>query len=204
VTLTAMLLVGGESRRMGRDKATLAVDGRPLWERQLALLKELQPHTVLLSARERPAWCPGDLDVVLDAAPSRGPLSGVVAALARLHTTHLLALAVDLPSITSALLRQLWLSAQPGWGVAPLGDHGFEATCAVYPAEAAPIATATLASPDPSLQKLLRELSRQQRVMPLPLHPSEKSLFRNLNTPADLELRSAECGLPTAKEARKN
>ena len=42
-TLTAVLLAGGESRRMGADKATLICDGEPLWARQLATLKKLSP-----------------------------------------------------------------------------------------------------------------------------------------------------------------
>lgn len=99
-TLTAVLLAGGESQRMGRDKATLILDGEPLWSRQLRILRELQPEKMLISARARPAWCPPEIETVLDAPPSRGPLSGLAAALKRIETTHLLALAIDVPQMT--------------------------------------------------------------------------------------------------------
>jgi molybdenum cofactor guanylyltransferase len=96
-TLTAVLFTGGESRRMGADKATLVLDGEPLWSRQLRTLRELQPERILISARTKPAWCPPEIEVVLDKPPSRGPLTGLAAALKRIHTTHLFALAIDLP-----------------------------------------------------------------------------------------------------------
>ena len=38
MTLAAVLLAGGESRRMGCDKAALLLNGIPLWQRQIALL----------------------------------------------------------------------------------------------------------------------------------------------------------------------
>jgi len=97
MTLTAVLFVGGRSRRMGADKATLEIAGEPLWRKQIKLLRELQPQSLCISARERPAWCPLEIEAVLDDPPSRGPLSGLAAALRRLRTSHLLALAIDLP-----------------------------------------------------------------------------------------------------------
>src|SRR5437867_2135004 len=96
-TLTAVLFAGGESRRMGADKAMLEIGGEPLWARQLRRLRELQPERILISARSKPAWCPAEIETVLDEPPSRGPLSGLAAALKIIQTTHLLALAIDLP-----------------------------------------------------------------------------------------------------------
>jgi molybdopterin-guanine dinucleotide biosynthesis protein A len=89
-----MLLTGGESRRLGTDKATLTLADEPLWRRQIRLLSGLEPQAVWISARTRPAWCPPAVEVILDEPPSRGPLSGVAAALSRLQTPQLLALAV--------------------------------------------------------------------------------------------------------------
>src|ERR1700726_2364005 len=97
ITLTAVLLAGGESRRMGRDKATIEFDGQPLWKRQLEILRLLRPERMFVSARRTPAWRPEDVGLLLDDAPSRGPLSGLTKALAAMRTTHLLALAIDMP-----------------------------------------------------------------------------------------------------------
>ena len=118
--LTAVLFVGGESRRMGADKATLIFEGEPLWSRQLGTLRELSPEKILISARTKPSWCPPEIETVLDEPPSRGPLSGLAGALKKITTTHLLVLAVDMPWMTSAHLRWLQSRSVHGVGVMPV------------------------------------------------------------------------------------
>ena len=57
MTLSAVLLAGGESRRMGRDKATIVFRGQPLWQRQIALLRDLQPEKIFVSVRKNLPGC---------------------------------------------------------------------------------------------------------------------------------------------------
>jgi molybdenum cofactor guanylyltransferase len=186
MTLTAVLFGGGLSRRMGTDKATLAIAGEPLWTRQLRVLRELQPDTLWVSARNRPAWCPVEIEVVLDAEPSRGPLSGLAAALRKMKTSHLLALAVDLPRITGEPLRKLRSLAQPGCGVVPERDEFLEPLCAIYPSEAAATAESALTGEDVSLRQFSRTLLRDGRLRTYTLTEEEKLLFHNVNFPSDL------------------
>lgn len=186
MTFTALLLTGGESRRMRRDKATLVIGGEPLWLRQLGLLRELRSEMLRLSARVSPAWCPPDVETVLDTPPSRGPLSGVAAALQGLQTSHLLVLAIDLPHMTAGHLRKLRAAAQPGCGVIPVRDGRFEPLCAIYPVEAAPAAEAVLKGDDVSLQTFAKALLHQSLIQPHTLSPEEELLYLNTNTPDDL------------------
>src|SRR5207253_814771 len=92
--ITAVLLAGGESRRMGRDKATVLFRGKPLWEIQFDLLRKLGPPEIFVSARTDPLWRPADVHFIADEPPSRGPLSGLVASMAKMRSAHLLTLAV--------------------------------------------------------------------------------------------------------------
>jgi len=48
MNISAVLLAGGESRRMGRDKTTLQSRGKPLWQVQLELLQELEPTEIFV------------------------------------------------------------------------------------------------------------------------------------------------------------
>lgn len=181
-TLTTMLCVGGESRRMGIDKATLVLNGEPVWTRQLQILQALHPEKILISARSKPSWCPDDIEMVLDEPPSCGPLSGLTAGLNIIQTTHLLALAIDLPQMTAAHLKKLWSLAQPGMGVVPENGRFFEPLCAIYPVEGLSAAEELLVGEDFSLQKLVRILAGHRRVLIHHVDPSEASNYQNFNT----------------------
>jgi molybdopterin-guanine dinucleotide biosynthesis protein A len=186
MTLTAMLVAGGRSRRMGRDKATMIFEGEPLWQRQLRLLREISPATLWVSAGAPLSWHPPEVEIVLDESPSRGPLSGLVAGLRPLQTSHLLVLAVDLPRVSAEHLRGLWALAGPGTGVIPLNENYFEPLCAVYPAEALAVAETALQGSDVSLQHFAKTLLNESRVRAYVLTEDERSLYLNLNTPGDL------------------
>ena len=186
VTLTTALFVGGESRRMGRDKAEVTFSGTPLWSHQLKTLCALKPERILISARIRPAWCAPEIEAVLDQPPSFGPLSGLVAVLKQMQTTHLLVLAIDLPRMTVTHLWTLWRMAKPGTGVIPQNGDFFEPLCAIYPSEAAGIAQRNLSNREFSLQTLAQNLSRQNRAHAYRLTDTEQPFYRNVNTPQDL------------------
>ena len=133
--ITAVLLVGGESRRMGCDKATLLFRGRPLWQIQLELLRKLKPAEIFVSARTDPGWRPSDVGFVADDPPSRGALSGLAASITKMRTEHLLALAIDIPLMTEDFLRSLCKQIRPGCGVVPKIDNRAEPLVAIYPRE---------------------------------------------------------------------
>ncbi len=192
MTLTVALFSGGFSRRMGRDKAQLAIEGEPLWSRQIRILRALRPQALFVSARARPIWCPPGALFVPDLPPARGPLSGLTAALALLRTTHLLALAIDLPAMTSGHLQLLQSLAFPGCGVIPSGGAGLEPLCALYPAAALQPARAALVRGDAALQTLARELLLAGRLRTYRPAVDERALYRNLNRPADLEALASD------------
>lgn len=184
-TLTAVLFVGGESRRMGRDKATLSLNDEPLWSRQLRILRDLSPARILVSTRNKPAWLPKDIEVVMDEPPSRGPLSGLTAALKTIETTHLLALAVDMPRITSQNLKKLWSLARPGLGVVPVNRSIFEALCAVYPLESKSTAEETLSGDDVSLRGFINTLAARGQIHFYNVPEADQNAYRNFNNPEE-------------------
>lgn len=190
-TLTAILFAGGESRRMGVDKATLVINGEPLWSRQLRLLRELGTKRVMISARSRPIWCPPEIEVVLDASPLRGPLSGLAAVLAAITTTHALVLAMDLPLMEVNFLNGLWAGCAAGRGVVPTCDGFLEPLCAIYPASAADVVSAALAGEDFSVHGIVDGLRSRQLLQVIPVASDERPLFLNLNTPAELSVLQA-------------
>ena len=188
MTISAVLLAGGESRRMGKDKAVIAFRGRPLWEIQLELLRQLEPDELFVSAKADPAWRPADAQFVADQPPSRGPMSGIAAALTQTKSDHLLALAIDTPFMTLEYLRQLLDNLQVDYGIVPMIDNCAEPLVAVYPRNAAVDFGHALSGKNFSLQPLVARLIAADKLRPIPVSDEKRSLFRNLNEPDDLRL----------------
>lgn len=110
---SAVVLAGGQSRRMGVDKALLCLPGGgpTLVERVVAAARAAGAADVIVVAGDAGRLPPMDARTVPDAVAGTGPLAGLAAGLetARYDTT--LALACDLPYLSVPLLR--WMTAQP-------------------------------------------------------------------------------------------
>ena len=131
--VTGLLVCGGASRRMGRDKALLPIAGRALIERPLAALKQLAPRVVLATGAQ-PRYPELGLECVLDGVPDAGPLAGLCAGLEASRTTWLAVLSWDLPLARAAVLagRQRRAMAA-GWDAALLEvSRGTQPLYAVY------------------------------------------------------------------------
>lgn len=102
--VSAAVLAGGYSSRMGRDKALLECDGHTLLDIHVSRLKAIGVGEILLSGT--PHQIPGARNVA-DLYPHRGPLSGVHACMRCAAFPALLVVSVDVPLIPADTLRQL-------------------------------------------------------------------------------------------------
>ena len=187
MTLTAVLLAGGESRRMGKDKAEIRFRGQPLWQRQIECLEDLRPEKIFVSGRKELSWLPLGTELLLDEPPSRGPLSGLTKALEQMQTTHLVALAVDMPFMTSEQMQVLWSLATVGCGVLPMIGDQAEPLAAIYPREVSTDCSIALEGNDFSLQRLCRSLVQAEKLRVFQVSPSEIELYRSVNELGDLQ-----------------
>ena len=172
---------------MGADKATIDWRGRPLWEWQLEKLRELAPAKIFLSARSDPTWRPMDVEFVPDAAPSRGPLSGLAAALARTKSEHTLVLAIDLPAMTVGHLQYLCGLIARDVGVIPVIEGRAEPLAAIYPRSARAACANALAGTDASLQPLIRKLVDFKKMRAVEIASADRGFYQNVNEPGDLD-----------------
>lgn len=186
LSLSGAVLAGGESRRMGQDKAMLGLNGEPLWLRQRRVLLELgaQPVTVVRKRAQPPLG--GNVQLLYDTIDGAGPLAGLHAALSACQTDLLAVLAVDMPQIDAAWFG--WLSGfcQPGIGAIVRIPAGFEPLAAIYPREALATVTSHLGSDDRSLQHLVIALVQSRRLIDVPLPESDQRCLLNWNTPEDV------------------
>lgn len=110
-SVTGAVLCGGASKRMGRDKALLVLDGRTLIERCLEALNGVAASS-LVACGPQPRYARLGLPLALDGVPDGGPLAGLCAALERTRTPWLCVLACDMPRASADGMRTLLARAR--------------------------------------------------------------------------------------------
>jgi molybdopterin-guanine dinucleotide biosynthesis protein A len=183
---SGVLLAGGKSSRMGCDKAFIEIEGVPLWQRQLQIIEQLSPRKIFIAAPMRSEWNGVRCTVNPDAQENSGPLGGLLAALRKSATPLLLALAIDLPRMTTDYLRGLLKLCEDGKGVVPISDRRFEPLAAFYPASSLRIAEQLLSSGCYALQDFAKQCLSEGLIVEAPVSSAEIALFLNVNTPTDL------------------
>jgi molybdenum cofactor guanylyltransferase len=130
--VAAFLLAGGASRRMGRDKALLELNGVPMVVRMARLAEPHVASVTVVGPPERYASL--GLGVVPDRWPGVGPLGGIATALTGSSVDWNLILSCDLPYLTSEWLE--WLIARAieskAQAVVPESQRGREPLAAMY------------------------------------------------------------------------
>jgi molybdopterin-guanine dinucleotide biosynthesis protein A len=184
--LTAFILAGGKSTRMGSDKAFVVLDGRTLLARMLTLARDLTPDVRIVGD---PAKFAKFAPVVEDVFPNCGPLGGIHAALLCSPTDLNLILAVDVPFISLALLQYLFTRARnsPAIVTVPRPCEGWQPLCAVYRRDFADAAEEALRAGRYKIDALF-DPARTQEITAEELETAGFSprIFRNLNTPEEL------------------
>ncbi len=193
--VTAFVLAGGMSTRMGTDKALLMFEGRTLLDRALETARKVSPDV----------WIAGDpakygsfARCIPDVYPQCGPLGGIHAALTSSQTELNLMFAVDLPFVTTELLQFLIDRARdsaPANVTVPRADHGLQPLCAIYRREFVVSAEEALKEKRYKIDMLFDPASTQvieeDAFRAAGFSPQ---MFRNLNSPADLAEANEKAG----------
>jgi molybdopterin-guanine dinucleotide biosynthesis protein A len=188
VSVGAVLLTGGTSRRLGTDKATLVIDGTTLARRTAATLHALG----LVAVEVGPGHT--DLPAVREDPPGGGPLAGLVAGHDALRDAldgppdAVLLVACDLPNVAPALAALL--AAPPADLVVPVdaGGRG-QYVCARYGADLLARAADLVAAGERSLRALAATVP-PDRVIELGDVPPDA--LADIDTPADARRWGAE------------
>ena len=205
--MNAWVLAGGQSTRMGRDKALLELNGRFLVEEALDRLRGLGFAPRLCGSRADLARF---AEAVPDNFPGCGPLGGIEAALAASDSELNLFVPVDLPGIPQSFLRWLAARAETSQAVATLPrlvDRP-QPLCAVYSRRLLAGLRASLAA---GRYKVMTALTESAAALGEAIDAFDvesvaavageawpatpfRSWFRNLNTPADYAALVAATG----------
>jgi len=128
--VSCVILAGGESKRMGSDKARVKLAGLTLIERVLATVNPLFDD-VMISGRDNAVEI-GGTRFVKDRHTGRGPIIGLCAALQEARHPYLFVIACDMPFVTPQLIESLALNPDGYDVVVPMRDGRPEPLCALY------------------------------------------------------------------------
>ena len=187
---SAVILAGGKSTRMGRDKAWLPLDGQPLLAQQIAVVRKLKPVELFISGRADIDYSSLGCPVLTDEFADAGPLAGIAAGLKAASAPLVLVLAVDMPDMTSGALRRLLERCTPGVGIVPRVNHRVEPLAAYYPKAAAPLAVDLLKRQLRAVRTFAEQCKQAGLVAVHDVAEADWNCFANWNSPADLPLPS--------------
>jgi molybdenum cofactor guanylyltransferase len=129
--VTGVILAGGQSRRMGRDKAFLPFGKGLLIERVIEVVQQVIDDVILITNTPEQYQHFG-LPMFSDVIPQAGSLGGIYTGLVSAKTPHSLCLACDMPFVKPEFLRLLCDTAAEADVVIPRNAEDFQPLCAVY------------------------------------------------------------------------
>lgn len=176
VPATAIILAGGQSRRMKKEKSLLPVNGRTLIETVIA---QIRPHfdKIIISAAARDKFTFLDLPLIVDEMPGQGPLMAIMSALrASIHAVNFV-LACDIPFIHIPFVKGIIALAWDHDIVVPRYHDGkFEPLFAAYNRHIIPVIEKQISRGDRKISSLFPACRTQFVGM------DDQKWFRNLNT----------------------
>lgn len=116
--ITGVVLAGGESRRMGRNKALLEIEGRSLLERSLDVLNRVF-REVIISSRDSEIYAGLSFPVIEDRVKGRGPLGGLYSVLPAAKYDYVFLAACDMPFLNEEVIRYLYRKVEDYDAVVP-------------------------------------------------------------------------------------
>lgn len=181
---TAIVMAGGDSRRMGTDKASLLLDGQTLLQSVIATMQQLFPQ-VIVSVRQPRAGI--DLPQVCDDESNGGPLAGLTACLAQINTPWAFMVACDMPFVVPEVVELLAGYRLQHQAVVPVVHGHPQPLAAFYAASCLAPLRASLAAQQKSLRGVLQQLDVRyvDQAEMLAADPHLRSFF-DLDTPQDV------------------
>ena len=175
--IAGLVLAGGRSSRMGRDKSQLVFRGQPLIDHM---------RTVLNNTGLDPVYTSGP-DGIVDLKPDYGPLGGLYSAACQLPSdSRVLVVPVDMPLLTPALLNHLIAHSAQAGGY--FTDYMFPLLLTLTDAARHQLEAAVTQTVDqrkaPSVRSLLAALALPSISLPL----QWQDQLANINTPADWQV----------------
>lgn len=188
-SIATLILAGGKNFRMGRDKALVPYEGKPMLQRvyQVAAACTEQVYVLTPWAERYQNILPSNCQYLVETQPGKGPVNGLSEGLEQISADWILLLACDLPLLDSEII-QSWINKLPQIPISTLAlvpqrSQIWEPMCAFYRKEVKTELDTFLKAGKRSFQELLSGID----VEALTVDEKAALMLLNCNYPGDLE-----------------
>jgi len=199
--ISGIVLGGGQSQRMGRDKRRLHWEGEPFLDRVCRLMGTLFDEVLVVTSQEDYDCSHLPVRLVTDKIPEKGSLGGLYTGLMEAQNSLTFVVGCDMPFLLKESIARLCLEPASDVLVVKLST-GMQPLHARYSKRCAPVIEQMIHEGDLKIQNLVSRSGLTVKIIEESLFddidPNRQS-FNNINTPADLEFarkRSSHSSLP--------
>lgn len=184
--ITAVILAGGKSARMGTEKSLLTICGKTLIERAISLCK-IYFGEVLISTNDSASYEFTKLECISDIHPNLGPISGIHSGLVNSVTEKIFVYSADLIFSDERLVETVIEHPSVKQIILPSVDEIPQYTFGIYSKSVLPeIEEMILYDDKPTPRRLIKKVDAELIDFNKCIY-FERDKFINLNTPADYE-----------------
>jgi len=188
--ITGIVLGGGESRRMGRDKRRLQWEGEPFLDRVCRVMNTLFEEVLVVTAQEDYDCSHLPVRLVTDTISQKGSLGGLYTGLMEAKNSFVFVVACDMPFLQSECISRLCVFSGDDDVLVVKLSSGIQPLHARYSTRCAPIIEQMIQKDDLKIQNVVTHSDLTIQILGESLFddidPYRRS-FMNINTPADLE-----------------
>jgi molybdenum cofactor guanylyltransferase len=185
MNLTAIILAGGQSLRMGTDKALVPYHGKPLIQYSIDLALGFTKNILIITNREELLTL--GFPLVADIYPIKAPLAGIHAGLKTSKTDWNLVLTCDMPNVPAHLIKMMISTLEPDTElVLPGHDDYIEPLCGFYNKSLVPVIESNIRIDKFSPLDLLKVSSHKIVQIVGSIDEQTDSVFKNVNSEYDL------------------
>jgi len=188
--MTSIILAGGKSSRLGRNKALQVIEGKGLIQWVVDRLAILSTEIIIATAHGEPIPCPSALEIrtVADIYPEKGPLVGIYSGLIASSSSRAIVVGCDTPFLSVSLLEYMTQLCSTFGVVVPRIKNKLEPLCAVYSKNCSSPIQVLLEQNELRIDKLFSMVKvKYVEEDEINRFDPEHLSFFNINSQADLE-----------------
>ena len=182
--ITGIILAGGKSSRMGKDKGYCTLNGKPMVLYAIDMLSQICDNIIISS--NNPEYTQFGFPVVEDEIKNIGPLGGIYSGLKQSKTQDNFFLSCDMPMVSLELLEYILSFKNDYEAVIPLWNNFPEPMCAYYNVNVLSSLDSFIQKGQFKLQDVIKSFHHKMLEITPDLPFYSKELFTNVNSEVDL------------------